>query len=106
MSKTERSRLESLTAYFTRRKRRDPRIVFTDDTVSVRDLKERVSGEKCPACGQKALQLVKFTKTPTAWDAEIQCGNCNLHGVVNSEGSQYLNLHSRGKAVDKKADTK
>jgi len=66
------------------------------------NLKQTLEAEKCPACSQKTLKLSRFVRTPTAWDAEVACENCNVKGIINSEGCDWTNLHSKGKAVDKK----
>jgi len=87
-------------SWFTRFRRRKHEQTFLATLSEVDHFKLLVKNQPCPACGQKgnSLQLEKFVRNPKGWDAEVSCSNCNFHGVVNSEGFDFKEVNSKGKA--------
>jgi hypothetical protein len=87
---------------FERWKRRNHEATFTETIAEVNHFKSLISQTPCSACTQKQLQLSKFVRNPQGWACEVKCLNCNFMGVVNSEGFDFNQVSSKGKAVDKK----
>lgn len=79
-------------------KRRNHSRTFLNTCAEVALFKQLVSKQPCTACGQNGLILDKFVRNPRGWDAEVSCGNCNFHAVINSEGFDFKEVSSRGKA--------
>ena len=89
---------ESLFAWFTRFKRRKHEETLLKTLEEAQKFKELVGKQPCMACGQNGLVLEKFVRNPKGWDAEVSCGNCTFHGVINSEGFDFKQISSKGKA--------
>jgi len=85
-------------SWFTRFRRRKHEETLLSTLAEAKQFKELISHQKCTACGQNGLVLEHFVRTPNGWDAEVSCGNCNFHGVVNSEGFDFKQINSKGKA--------
>jgi hypothetical protein len=85
-------------SWIQRFRRRKHSETFLATLAEAHDFKELVSHQHCLACGQNGLVLEKFVRTGTGWDAQVSCNNCNFHGVVNSEGYDFKQVNSKGKA--------
>ena len=83
-------------------KRRHHETTFTESIVEVNHFKALVKATPCTACTQRTLQLTQFVRNPKGWAARVNCTNCNLTGIVNSEGFDFNQVSSKGKAVDNK----
>jgi len=86
--------------WFTRFKRRKHEATFLNTLREVEHFKALIKAQACPACGQKekSLLLDKFVRNPRGWDAEVSCSNCTFLGIVNSEGFDFKQISSKGKA--------
>ena len=85
-------------ACFTRFKRRKHEETLVATLKEAQKFKELVGKQPCTACGHNGLVLEKFVRNPKGWDAEVSCGNCTFHGVINSEGFDFKQISSKGKA--------
>ena len=88
-------------SWLTRIRRRKHEKILLKTLKEAKEFKELIGKQRCTACGQNGLVLEHFVRTPKGWDAEVSCGNCNFHGVVNSEGFDFKQVSSKGKARDK-----
>jgi len=99
--KKEKSTLfERFTSWQIRFRRRSHLQTFLATLSEVELFKLLIKSQPCPGCGQKehSLELQKFVRNPKGWDAEVSCGNCNFHGIINSEGFDFKQISSKGKA--------
>jgi len=87
--------------WLTRFKRRKHEETLLSTLEEAKQFKELINKQRCTACGQNGLVLDSFVRNPKGWDAEVSCGNCNFHAVINSEGFDFKRINSKGKAVDK-----
>jgi len=85
-------------SWLTRFKRRKHEDALLATLAEAKHFKDLIGKQPCTACGQNGLVLDKFVRNPRGWDAEVSCGNCNFHGVVNSEGFDFKQVGSKGKA--------
>lgn len=88
-------------AWFTRIRRRKHEQTLLATLEEAKHFKDLIAKQHCTACGQNGLVLGHFVRNPKGWETEVSCGNCNFHGVVNSEGFDFQKIGSKGKAVDK-----
>jgi hypothetical protein len=89
---------ESLFDWFTRLKRRKHSRTTLESLTEVTNFKILLAKQPCVACGQNGLQLDHFSRCPIGWQADVHCDNCNFRGVVNSEGFDFKEVSSKGKA--------
>jgi len=85
-------------SWFTRYRRRKHESALLATLEEVKSFKDLIGHQHCTACGQNGLILNHFVRNPKGWDVEVSCGNCNFHGVVNSEGFDFKQINSKGKA--------
>lgn len=83
-------------------RRRRVKQTFVKTVNEVNALKELVEQTKCVACGQQSLQLVQFGRNPNGWEAYVACSNCNVEGMINADGFNFVRVNSQGKAVESK----
>jgi len=87
-------------SWIARLRRRKHEPTFLATLSEVESFKALIKKQPCPACGQsgKSLLLDKFVRNPKGWDAEVSCSNCTFHGIINSEGFDFKQISSKGKA--------
>jgi hypothetical protein len=89
-------------SWFTHFKRRKHGLTTLDSLKEVTQFKYLLGHQACVACGQNGLKLDHFVRNPKGWDAEVHCDNCNFRGVINSEGFDFKEVSSKGKARDER----
>lgn len=87
-----------LRTWLIRRKRRNHQDTFLATLDELNAFKKLVAQQKCPACEGNGLRLEEFVRTPDGWDAEVSHSNCDFHGIINSSGFDFKQIHSKGKA--------
>lgn len=81
--------------------KRKPEPTFTATLSEIERFKHLVMTSHCPGCTQLALKIDKFAHTRDGWEAEVFCKNCEVKGVVNSNGFSFQGLEKDGKAKTK-----
>jgi len=92
--------MKKMFGWVTRLKRRFHKSTFLATLDQVNEFKGLVNRQPCPSCGKNGLLLESFVRNPIGWSAEVKCDNCNFVGTVNSEGFDFGELASKGKARD------
>ena len=87
--------------FIQRFKRRQAEPTFTETLAEIESFKTLVAGSQCPGCTQLKLKVSKFTRTRQGWDVGVFCTNCDVKGVVNSNGFSFEGLEKDGRATAK-----
>lgn len=98
---TNMNLLKPFSDWFARQIRHDHEVTFASDIEEIERFKKFLKTLPCPACKQKTLEALSFSKDSQTWEADIECSNCEFKGVVNSYGFAYTSVNSQGKAVSK-----